>query len=156
MTTIDSADILSKPDQIWTLECLKDNIFVNLMENGYDKETKSNNYILQFVDKFRFLRLKSPSTFFEIDPKDLCSDTIKQIDNYAKDCKTTGERYHKLNGVIVEVIARIAKQAEPEIMSLSANDDNELFHKVQLCEIREMASRKWRLIDEVQVGSKNE
>ena len=83
------------------------------MENGYNEKTKSNKYVTQFIDKFKFLRIKSPSTFFEISIRDLNSESICQIDSFTKGCKTEQEKYFKLDGIFTEVIARIAKQAEP-------------------------------------------
>ena len=144
MSSTNSADMISTPDKVWTPGYLVDNIFVNLMENGYDEDTKSNEYVIQFVEKFPFLRIASSSTFFEIDTKDLDKDTIAQITDYAKDCKTREERYRRLNGVIVEAIARIAKQAEPLILSPIANEEL-IWIKTSLYQVREIVSNKWKL-----------
>jgi hypothetical protein len=146
---MDSVGMGSNPDKDWTLEHLKEKIFVNLMGKPCDEETKSSSskYVLQFIDKFKFFRRRSPSTFFEIDKKDLCNNTIKQINNYTKECKTKGEIYSKINGVIVEVIARIAKQAEPEILSSGSNDDVRFLLEVALSETRETVSHRWILVD---------
>lgn len=134
-------------DTSWTYECLVDNIFVNLMENGCDIDKKSNKYVLQFIDKFRYFRRRSPSTYFEINKKDLSAETINQLESYTKYCRTTGERYSKMDGVIVEAIARIAKQAQPEILSSCTDDDNRDLLKVALWEIREMVSFQWTFVD---------
>jgi hypothetical protein len=144
---MDSVDNASSPDEIWTHGCLVDNIFVNLMKNGDDADTKSNEYVVQFLEKFRSFRIRSPSTFFEIDTKDLDKDTIAQINDYTKDCKTKEGKYHRLNGVIVDAIARIAKQAEPIILSSIVNEDTLV--KTSLYQVREALSQKWRLVGAV-------
>jgi hypothetical protein len=148
MTTIgaDYVDTTSTDTENWLPGHLADNIFVNLMEIGVDSETNSNKYIIQFADKFEYLRIRSPSTFFEIDTRDLDPETIILIDNYTKDCKTIEDRYSKLDEIIVEAVARIGKQAEPKILSSRTNGDNMALLKVALNEIREMVSFRWRLI----------
>ena len=146
MNSIGSVDNISTADEIWTPGYLVDNIFVNLMENGYDKNTKSNEYILQLADKFRYFRIKSPITLYEISYKDLDVKTINHIRNYTKCCKSTEEKHQRLNWVIVDVIARIAKEAESRILSLYANEDKVLL-KARLSEIRELVSHKWRFIE---------
>jgi hypothetical protein len=145
MTSTDSANTISKPERDWTPEYLVDNIFVNLMKNGTDKETKSNKYILQFIEKFRYFRIRSDPTFFEIDTRDLDRDTIAQINDYAKDCRTKDERYQRLSGVIVEAVARIAGEAEPLILSSIVNEDA-LLVKVSLNQARGVLSKKWKLV----------
>lgn len=131
---------------------LVDVIFVSLMENGYNENTKSNKYIVQFVHKFRFFRIKSPETSFEISYKDLNIEALNYIKDYTKDCKTTEEKYQKLDGVITEVIARITKQAEPIILS-SITSEGILWTKTSLNQIREVVSQKWALIVE---GNEND
>ncbi len=145
MSSTNSLDNASNPNDVWSPGYLADSIFVSLMENGYDENTKSNEYIIQFVEKFRFLRIRSNSTFFEINTKDLDKDTISQINDYAKDCRTREERYHRLNGVIVEAIALIAKQAEPLILSSIANEEL-IWTKTSLYRVRETLSQKWKLV----------
>ncbi len=148
MTTTGTVDIANSPNtENWTYEYLVDKVFFNLMQNGVNYETKSNKYIIQFVNKFEYFRIRSSSTFFEIDIKDLSEDTIKQIEDHTKDCKTVEEKYRKLDGVIVETIARICKQAEPIILSSKTNDDSEVLLKVALNEIREIVSFRWRFVD---------
>ena len=122
-------------------------MFVNLMENGYDKNAKSCKYIQQIADKFEFFRRRSPTTYFDIDKKDLSAETIKQLEDYTKDCKTTGERYRKLNGPFTEVIAWIAIQAESRIMSSKMEVDT-VWIKKSIHEIRELVSFRWRLTDD--------
>ena len=146
MNSTDSANIMSKPDERWTPWYLVDNIFVNLMENGYVKNTKSNKYILQLTDKFKYFRIKSPVTLYEISYKDLDVKTTKQIKDYTKGCKSTEEKHQRLDWVIVDVISRISKEAEPRILFLYPNEDKRLL-KTRLNEIREMVSQKWRFIE---------
>jgi len=43
------------------------------------------------LEKFKFFRIKSPNTFFEISIKGLEGETIQQIENQIKDCKTFGK-----------------------------------------------------------------
>lgn len=125
--------------------CLADIIFVSLMENGFDEVSNSNRYIIQIIKKFKYFRIKADKTFFEISFKDLNSETLDQIDGYTKDCKSIGEKYAKLNGVFAEVITRIAKQAEPMIVSSTANESR-LWNKTALNEIRETVSNRWKLV----------
>jgi len=128
----------------WSTEYLIDNIFNNLMENGYEKDEKINKYIIQLIDKFNFFRIKSPITIFEINIKDLYLETKYQINNYTEECKTKEKKYRKLDGIVTEVIARITKQATPMILSQRINEDIILF-KSSLKEIRELVSFKWIL-----------
>ena len=125
---------------------LADIIFVSLMENGDDTVSKSNKYITQIINKFKYIRIKTDEKFFEISFKDLNSESINHMAEYTKDCKTAEEKYAILNGVFVEVIARIIKQAEPAILSSYTNESRRLLAKVALNEIREMVSYHWRLV----------
>ncbi len=146
MDSIDCIDSKSTPDEQWTPGYLVDSIFVNLMENGYDKNTKSNEYILQLAYKFKYFRVKSPVTLYEISYKDLDVKTIKQIRDYTKGCKSKEEKHQRLDWVIVDVISRIAKEAETRVLSLCPNEDKGLL-KTRLNEIRGMVSQKWRFIE---------
>lgn len=115
------------------------------MEKGYNENTKFIKYLEQFVNKFRFFRIKSSGISFEISHKDLNSEALNHIKDYTKDCKTTGEKYNKLDGVFTEVIARISKQAEPIILSSGTSEDT-LWIKTSLNQIREVVSQKWKLV----------
>lgn len=125
--------------------CIADIIFVSLMENGYDEVLKSNRYIIQIVNKFKYFRIKAEGKRFEISLKDLNSEALYHITEYTKDCKDPDEKYEKLDGIIVEVISRIIKQAEPAILS-SYSKEFRLFAKVALNEIREVSSRRWKMV----------
>jgi hypothetical protein len=142
MTAISSSP--SSPDDFSPCR-LANIIFVSLMENGYDKVTKSNRYIIQFIYKFKYFRIKADKIFFEIFSKDLNREALDHIIEYTKDCKTVDEKYAKLDGVFAEVIARIAKQAEPLILS-SISSEGILWIKTSLNEIRELVSKKWKLV----------
>jgi len=116
------------------------------MENGYDEISYSNKYIIQIINKFKYFRIKAGKLFFEISFKDLNNEAIEYIVEYTKDCKTAEEKYAKLDGIIVEVIARILKQAEPAILSSYTNESRRLWAKVALNEIRETISYRWKLV----------
>ncbi len=147
MTSRDSLVTASSSNTpIWTFECLVENMFVDLMDNGYAKNTKSNKYIHQVADKFDFFRIRSPITFFEIDKKDLSNETREQLEDYAKGCRTKEERYQKFDGLFTEVIALIAKQAEPKITSSRMGMDI-VWVKKSVHEVREFVSSRWRLVD---------
>jgi hypothetical protein len=140
----------SKPKEdykdIWNCNYLIDKIFNDLIENGYDNHAKKQNtYIDQIADKFRFFRLKSYNTYFDIYIQDLDKETILQIESYTSSCKTSNEKYLKLNGIFAEVIARITKQAEPLILSQEFNGDV-TWLKSSLNEIRETISFKWKIV----------
>lgn len=135
---------------LWTFERLIDSIFIDLMESKekdmYDNGNKRlNNYVLQIIQKIKFFLIKSPSVCFDINYKDLKEETIKQLEEYTKDCKTVQEKYRKLDGIIVEAIARITKEAEPLILSIYASEDD-LFLRVSLNQIRQSVSFKWRFV----------
>lgn len=130
----------------WTDSCLVDKIYDDLMENESNSNTKQNKYIHQFIYKFKFIRIKSPTTFFEISLRDINIETIKQIENYTNDCKTAEVKYNKLDGIFVEVIAWIAKQAEPSILSSRLNEDMVML-KTSLNQIRECVTRKWKIVN---------
>ncbi len=123
-----------------------DVIFVSLMQNGYDEVSKSNRYIIQLINKFKYFRINSKGKCFEISFKDLNSETIDLIAEYTKDCKDPDEKYEKLDGVFVEVIARIIKQAEPAILSSYSDESRRVLAKVVLNEIREIISHKWKMV----------
>jgi len=124
---------------------LADIIFVSLMENGFDEVSKSNRYIIQIIKKFKYFRTKADKTFFEISFKDLNSDALDRINGYTEDCKSVGEKYAKLDGVFAEVIAHIAQEAEPMIVSSTANESR-LWNQTALYEIRDTVSYRWKLV----------
>jgi hypothetical protein len=125
---------------------LIDKIFNNLMENGYNYNIKQNKYIFQLVNKFQLFRLKSPNVYFEIHIRDLDSETIQLLEVYTRDCSTRHHKYLKLNWVFTEVITRIAKQAEPQIISIEMNENTIVWWKSSLNEIREITSLKWMVV----------
>ena len=81
-----------------------------------------NKYIIQSITKFRYFRIKSPVTYFDIH-KDFKDDTKKDIELYIKDCKSKEQAYQKLDGIITEVIALIYRQARPLILSTLEYED---------------------------------
>jgi len=115
------------------------------MKNGNDDITKQNKYIVQISEKFWLFQLRSDKIFFEIYKRDLDNETILLIEDYVKDCKTTKEKYLKLNGIITEVIAAIAKQSEHLIISQTMDTDLEWL-KRSVNEVREYVSLKWELV----------
>jgi len=124
---------------------LADVIFVCLMENGYDEVSKSNRYIIQLINKFKYFRIKTKGKCFEISFKDLNSEAIELVAEYTKNGEDSHEKYAILDGVIVEVISRITKQAEPAILS-PYSKHTRLWTKVALNEIREIASHRWKMV----------
>lgn len=107
---------------------------------------KADTYIKEFIEKFPYFRIKSPKAIFFIYLKDLDKyTTIIQLENFVKDCKTPEEKRIRLDGVFTEVIARIAKQAQPLILSQIKYEDIEHI-KTTLSEIRENISLKWDLV----------
>lgn len=119
----------------WSPKHLEDNIFNDLMENG--------EIVSQVEEKFERLRLGS--TVIEISRKNLSLDTIYHIEESVKHCKTTDEAYQTLNGIIPDVIARIAKQVEHRILAKILSKDQVLL-RTSLNNIRELASNHWRFI----------
>jgi len=115
------------------------------MKNGNDDITKQNKYIVQISEKFWLFQLRSDKIFFEIYKRDLDNETILLIEDYVKDCKITKEKYLKLNGIITEVIAAIAKQSEHLIISQTMDTDLEWL-KRSVNEVREYVSLKWKLV----------
>ena len=133
------------PDEdIWLTEYLIDNIFNNLLESENNKDKTRSKYVGQIIDKLKYFRLKSPNAFFEIFIKNLESETIKQIEIHIKDCKSAKEKYYKLDGIFTEVISRIAKQAEPLIIS-NVKFEDVSWIKTSINGIRELVSLKWKL-----------
>ena len=116
------------------------------MKNGNDDITKQNKYIVQISEKFWLFQLRSDKIFFEIYKRDLDNETILLIEDYVKDCKITKEKYLKLNGIMTEVIAAIAKQSEHLIISRTIGTDLEWL-KRSVNEVREYVSLKWKLMD---------
>ncbi len=129
----------------WSIEYLTDNISNNLLESEGSNGETQNKYVGQLVDKFKYIRIKSPNVCFDIHETDLDNETIKQKDIHIQDCKTRGEKYIRLNPIITEVIARITEQAKPRILAGASNDNMGL--QRSLNEIRELVSFKWKLID---------
>jgi len=110
---------------------------------------KGDKYIKQFTDKFPYFRIKSPNVFFQILIKDLDKDTtIIQLERCIKYCETADEKRIRLDGIFTEVIARIAKQAQPTILYNVKYEDIEHVKKA-LNEIREIASLKWDLVNDI-------
>ncbi len=148
MTTTSAAadyvDTACPDNEPWAFECYVDHLFNNLMDNGYAKNTKSNRYIKQAVAKFNDFR-KSVAVCFYIHKKDIADDTKHQLDLYIQNCKNENEANHKLNGLFVEVIALIYKEAEPQILSGSEFEDIQWVKKA-INEIRTRVSKKWRLV----------
>ena len=83
-----------------------------------------NKYGLQ-IDK-KFERLRIGTTCIEISRKDPSPDTIYHLDEAIKHCKTSDEAYQTLNGIIPDVIARIAKQVEHRILAKTVGQDQVL------------------------------
>jgi hypothetical protein len=126
-----------KSDKIWTCNYLIDKIINDLMDGQ-----KADTYIKQFIDKFPYFRIKSPKVIFFIYLKDLDKyTTIVQLESYIKDCKTPNEKRIRLDGIYTGVIARIAKQAQPLILSNIKYEDIE-HTKIVFSEIREIVSLK--------------
>ena len=129
-----------------SIEYLSDNIFNNLLESESNNGKTQNKYVDQIIDKLKYFRIKSPNVYFEIDTNDLKTETIKQIEDFIQGCRTTEEKYIKLNGVVTEVIAQIAKQAKPLILSRGSSENTTWIEK-SLAGIRELVSFRWKLID---------
>jgi len=157
MTTINSISINNNKDfddeddeheDIWLPSRIADAIFNDLMENGdeHDKENNDNRYISQIVEKFDYIRLKYTGTLYEIYYNNLSEETRFQIEGYLKGCTTPYEKYKKLNGIMPDVIARIAKQAEHKILANKMTEDP-LFIKVNTNSMRELVSNKWKFIE---------
>jgi hypothetical protein len=130
------------PVEIWSCNYLIDNIFNDLMDGQ-----KADVYIKQFIDKFKYFRIKSPNIFFLINLKDLDKDTtIFQLERFVEDCKTPDEKRRRLDGILTDVIARIAKQAQPMISSQIKYEDIE-YVKTVLDETREIVSLRWKIVN---------
>ena len=139
-----STNSKSKEDykDIWNCNYLIDKILNDLMDGQ-----KADTYIKEFTDKFPSFRIKSPKAIFLIYLKDLDKHTtIIQLESFVKYCKTPYEKRVRLDGVFTEVIARIAKQAQPLILSNIKYEDIE-YTKIALSEIREIVSLKWDLVN---------
>lgn len=105
----------------------------------------SNKYINQAITKFDDFIIKSHVTFFDISKNDLSDKTKKQIDEYIKCCKTNTERYDRLDGIIVDVIALIYNQSKPRILSsLKFQDKTSVERSIN--EIRTSVSKKWMFV----------
>jgi hypothetical protein len=138
------------PIDIWSDSHLEDNIFNDLMEN--------DNEIVSQVEE-NFERLRIGTTVIEISLKNLSPDTIYHIEEAVKHCKTPIEKHQILNGIIPNVIARIAKQVEPRILAKSTRElvllrtvpnkirEHQVLLRTALNSIRELASNHWRLVN---------
>ncbi len=105
-----------------------------------------NKYGSQIEDKFDDLVIHSPVTFIEISYKDLSSETIHHINEYIKDCTTKEERYLRLNGIMPDVIARIANQVKHRILAKRLKEDPVIINTT-FNSIRELASNHWWFIN---------
>ena len=123
---------------------LIDKIFNDLIKNGYDNNSKQNKYLVQIAEKFWLFKPGLDKIFFEICKRDLDNEPILLIEDYTKDCKTAQEKYLKLNGIMTEVIAAIAKQSEHLIIS-QTNGDLEWLKRL-VNEVRECVSLEWKLM----------
>lgn len=144
-TTAYYVDKASSDTENWDFEYCIDNVFNNLMDNGYIQGTNSHIYIDQAIAKFNDFRIKSPVTFFEIHKKDLAHDTKHQLELYVQNSKNQKEVYHRLNGPFVKVIALIYKEAEPQILSGIEYEDRQ-WVKRAINETRTLVSNRWRLV----------
>jgi hypothetical protein len=130
----------------WSYEHLVDKIFNDLMDcQGAENDIKINKYILQAVEKFRYIRIKSPDVKFSIYAKDFKEDTKKDIELYVKDCKSEEQASRKLDGPISEVIAQIYKEAQPFILSTIKYEDI-VWVKKSINGIRSSVSKNWEVV----------
>ncbi len=114
-----------------------------MRSDNHDEKGVENKYVDQFEEKFEYLRIGSPTAYFDISFKDLRDETKQHIKEFTRDCETPAEFYRKLNGIIPGVIAGIAKQTEHRILAKSSAKDDILLRKA-LSSIREIASNHWR------------
>ncbi len=129
----------------WALSRLADEIFIDLMKNdNYNKDEVQNKYVDEFENKFN-LSLGSSKTYFEISFKDLNEETIDYLKHHTEYCRTKEEQYQKIDGIIPDVIAEIAKQTEHRFLANIKGEDPILL-TMTLCNIREFASNHWRFI----------
>lgn len=129
-------------EEIWTDSYLIDKIFNDLVDGQKDQE-----YIKQFIDKFHYFRIKAPNVFFLIDLNDLNKDTTRiQLEICIRNCKTPYEKRVRLDGILTDVIARIAKQAQPLILSQTKYENIE-YVKTAINETREIVSLRWKLVN---------
>ena len=143
MTSIDNIPSSDNKDydngnvKYWSYYYLVDNIFNNMM-------SPDNKYIIQAITKYHHFRRKSPVTFFDI-CKDFEEDTKRDLELYVKDCDSTEQVYHKLDGIITEVIALVYREARPLILSTIKYGDPVWVERA-INEIRSTISYKWRFI----------
>jgi hypothetical protein len=138
--------ILENDNDYWSDNYLVDRIFNSLDENGTDKQTKSNKYILQLDKKFLLFISGSPEVRFNIYTSDLDEECLSKLKERVKNCKTVEESYSKLNYIFTEVIYRIAKQTEPYISSRTIGKDPTI-DKMQFNRMREWVSDKWKIVN---------
>jgi hypothetical protein len=103
-----------------------------------------NKYIIQSVTKFHDFRRKSPVTFFDI-YKDFKEDTKRDLELYVSNCNSKEQVYHKLDGIITEVIALVYREAQPLILSTIKYGDPVWVERA-INEIRSTISYKWRFV----------
>lgn len=125
---------LTPDDDIWSPSYLEDNIFNDMMK--YDEYRK------QIEEKFQ--RLRIPTVFIDIHYNHLSADTQRHIDKITYGCNKE-ESYKILNGIIPNVIARIAKQIRPQILAKVTYEDKVIID-VAINSIRESSSNQWRFV----------
>lgn len=129
-------------DEVWLDGRLVDTIYIDLMESN---DKNNDRYLSQFADKFDYLTLKFTDARYEICYSDLKENTKNHLEDYVIDCKTHQEKYKKLNGIMPDVIARIAKQVEHRILASKISEDS-VFIKANIYSIREIVSSKWTFV----------
>ena len=112
---------------------------------GTENGIKINKYILQATNKFKYFRLKSPEVKFCIYIKDFKEDTTKHLELYVSACNSKEQVYHKLDGIITEVIALVYREARPLILSTLEYEDP-VWVERSINEIRSTISYKWRFV----------
>ena len=131
---------IASADNHWTSSRFVNEIYNNVMENGqYGIDAIHNEYLDQFENKFQLLVIGSPKVLFEIKYGHLKEETINHINYLIKDCKTANEKYQKLNSIIPDVIAGIAKQVEHRILGKAKSPDPN-FLRIELNSVREIVS----------------
>jgi hypothetical protein len=138
----DNKDCDNNDNEVWLPGRLTDAIFIDLMASN----DKDDRYLSQIEDKFDWLRLKFTDTSYEIHYSDLKEETQKHLEDYVKDCKTTEEKYKKLNGIMPDVIARVSKQVEHRMVANKMSKDPVLL-QVSFYSMRENVSNNWKFIE---------
>ena len=104
-----------------------------------------SKYINQAVEKFRYFRIKSPVTRFEIFKNDFSDEIRKKLVQKVRNHVTKDEKYNKLDGIMVEVIARIYNETKPLILD-NVEHEYHVSVMVAINEIRTAVSNHWELI----------